>query len=25
VLIAIGHGWAINWAYVRLAGHWAGR
>ena len=20
-LIAIGHGWAINWAYVRLAGH----
>ena len=21
VLIAIGHGWAINWAYVRLAGH----
>jgi hypothetical protein len=20
VLIAIGHGWAINWAYVRLAG-----
>jgi hypothetical protein len=19
VLIAIGHGWAINWAYVRLA------
>jgi hypothetical protein len=19
-LIAIGHGWAINWAYVRLAG-----
>jgi hypothetical protein len=21
VLIAIGHGWAINWAYVRLARH----
>jgi hypothetical protein len=21
VLIAIGHGWAINWAYVRVAGH----
>jgi hypothetical protein len=21
VLIAIGHGWAIDWAYVRLAGH----
>ena len=21
VLIAVGHGWAINWAYVRLAGH----
>uniref|UniRef100_UPI003F99A7D1 hypothetical protein n=1 Tax=Mycobacterium sp. TaxID=1785 RepID=UPI003F99A7D1 len=21
VLIAIGHGWVINWAYVRLAGH----
>jgi hypothetical protein len=21
VLIAIGHGWAINWAYMRLAGH----
>ena len=21
VPIAIGHGWAINWAYVRLAGH----
>ncbi len=21
VLIAIGHGWAINWAYVRLATH----
>jgi hypothetical protein len=21
VLIATGHGWAINWAYVRLAGH----
>jgi len=21
VLIAIGHGWAINWAYARLAGH----
>jgi hypothetical protein len=21
VLIAIGHGWAINWVYVRLAGH----
>ena len=20
-LIAIGHGWAINWAYVRFAGH----
>jgi hypothetical protein len=20
VLIAIGHGWSINWAYVRLAG-----
>jgi hypothetical protein len=20
VLIAIGHGWGINWAYVRLAG-----
>ncbi len=20
VLIAIGHGWAINWGYVRLAG-----
>ena len=22
VLIAIGHGWAINWASVRLAGHY---
>ena len=21
VLIAVSHGWAINWAYVRLAGH----
>jgi hypothetical protein len=21
VLIAIGHGWAIKWVYVRLAGH----
>jgi hypothetical protein len=21
VLIAISHGWAINWAYVRLADH----
>jgi hypothetical protein len=21
VLIAIGHGWVIDWAYVRLAGH----
>jgi len=21
VLVAIGHGWAINWAYVRLAAH----
>jgi hypothetical protein len=21
VLIAIGHGWGINWAYVRLAEH----
>ena len=21
VLIAIGHGWAINWAYVRLVHH----
>ena len=21
VLIAIGHGWAIDWAYVRLAGN----
>jgi hypothetical protein len=21
VLVAIGHGWAINWVYVRLAGH----
>jgi hypothetical protein len=25
VLIAVGHGWAINWAYGRLAGHhWPG-
>ena len=21
VLIAIGHGWAIDWAYLRFAGH----